>query len=76
MTAAAGLLEGRLLGHQPLLKGAREDDRVVHRRWLLEHDVEPKGIAEACDENMYLLRLGDGHIPAGEGHEPLRELVH
>jgi hypothetical protein len=54
---------------------AAEDDRVIHRGWLLKSDVETKWVTQACREELNLLLFGDGWIPAGECHEPLSELI-
>jgi hypothetical protein len=42
-----------------LLISTREDHSIIHQRGLLQHDVEPKRIAEAGDEELNLLWLGN-----------------
>jgi hypothetical protein len=59
-----------------LLISSREDDGVVHRRGLLQRNVEPKRVIKARDEQLYLLWLCDRWVMAREHHEPLSELVY
>jgi hypothetical protein len=52
-----------------------EDDGVVQSGRLLQRDVGAEWVAEAGDEELYLLWLSDGWVTSRERHELLAELV-
>jgi hypothetical protein len=58
-----------------LLISTHEDHSIIHQCGLLQHDVEPKRIAEAGDEELNLLWLGNWWIMAWERHESFGEFI-
>jgi hypothetical protein len=50
-------------------------DGLVQRHWLLERDISAQQLAQTDNEELYLLVVCDGWVPARQSHEILAVII-